>query len=138
MTPLLAIAYGFFDMAYQAANKLGSIGAFSIGLAIAGACFAALWFYILWYFGFWLPGITITRFALINEKLTLHTTKWRELSLKVSDVTRCRTNRGKNQSLRGWWIKLRAQGWVYLPKENTYGTQLANHLERLLEQNHSS
>jgi hypothetical protein len=133
MTPLLAIAYGFFHMAYEAAKRLGSIGAFAICVATLGACFAGLWFYLLWYFASWLPGVTVTRFALIDEKLTLHTTKWRELTLKVSDVTRCRTNRGKNQVLRGWWIKLRSQGWVYLPKENTYGAELANHLQCRLE-----
>ena len=132
MSPLLAIGG---SLVYQALENAKPQRATAIGAlitAIAGALFIGLWFYILWKWGVWRPSVRITRFLLNGRNLQLHTNRLGEIHVAIEDVIKCRVDTGKQSGVLGWWIRLRKYGWVYMPKENSKGTELTEHLMQVL------
>ena len=130
MTPLLAIGGCLINLAIQIGAKHFLSILFGSFAALAGAFFIGSWFYLIWYFAAWLPGITVSRFALIDQDLELHTPRLQRLKISIQDVLECRIIRRRSVY---YWIRLRNHGWLYLRKQTSNADKLAAYLKQIVK-----
>jgi hypothetical protein len=128
MSPLLAIG-GF--LCYRAIEGIGQqnpIWLFSFLPLVLGIAFVGLWFFVLWRECIWLPGVTITRFELVDRNLRLQIPHSGEIDVQLDDILKLRRQPSK-LGTAGWWILLKQHRWIYLYNDRGKASVLAEHLE---------